>query len=293
MTATDIERVRRFNRTVTERVGALDDHFLGRGRPLGEARLLWEIGDGAELRALRGRLGLDSGYLSRLLQSLRDQGLVRVDASPDDRRVRRARLTRRGRAERAVLDRRSDDLATAMLDALPVPHRDRLIAAMDQVERYLSASLVEIAAEPADSSDAVACFRQYFAELDRRFATGFSPERALALGAADLTPPAGVLLVARLRGVPVGCGGLKLHRRGPAEIKRLWIADAARGAGLGRRLLAELEQRARGAGHRAVRLDTNRALTEAIAMYRAAGYREIPAFNDEPYAHHWFEKRLR
>src|SRR5438477_8955487 len=100
-----VEQVRRFNRLVTERVGALNDHFLGRPRPLGEARLLWEIGlDGCEVRLLRSRLGLDSGYLSRLLRSLEVAGLVEVLANPADARSRVARLTRAGRRERAALD---------------------------------------------------------------------------------------------------------------------------------------------------------------------------------------------
>src|ERR687883_836320 len=99
-----VEQVRRFNRTVTERVGALNDHFLGLDRPLGEARLLWEIGvDGCEVRLLRARLGLDSGYVSRLLRSLEAAGLVTVTASDADRRIRVARLTAAGRAERAAL----------------------------------------------------------------------------------------------------------------------------------------------------------------------------------------------
>jgi DNA-binding MarR family transcriptional regulator len=107
-----VDQVRRFNRTVTERVGALNDRFLERGRPLGEARLLWEIGlDGCELRLLRARLGLDSGYLSRLLRSLEAAGLVTVTASVGDRRIRVAELTAAGRAERAALDKRADEQA--------------------------------------------------------------------------------------------------------------------------------------------------------------------------------------
>src|SRR3954447_21461698 len=93
-----VEQVRRFNRTVTQRVGALNDHYLARDRPLGEARVLWEIGDeGCDVRILRARLGLDSGYASRLLRSLEAGGLVRVTASPRDARVRTARLTKQGR----------------------------------------------------------------------------------------------------------------------------------------------------------------------------------------------------
>ena len=102
----------------------------------------------------------------------------------------------------------------------------------------------------------------------------------------------GFAFVATLRGTPVGCGALKFHGRRPAELKRMWVAPSTRGLGLGRRLLAELEHLAREHGARTVRLETNRNLTEAIALYRSAGYREVPAFNDEPYAHHWFEKRL-
>jgi len=121
---------------------------------------------------------------------------------------------------------------------------------------------------------------------------GFNPALSISADAHDLTPPAGALFIARLRGQPVGCGALKLHRNAPAELKRMWIAPAARGLGLGRRLLLELEQHAGEAGVSVVRLETNRALDEAIALYRRSGYVEVEAFNSEPYAHHWFEKRL-
>jgi DNA-binding MarR family transcriptional regulator/GNAT superfamily N-acetyltransferase len=288
-----IAQVRRFNRVVTQRIGALDDRFLARKRSLGEARLLWEIGpDGADLRALRGRLGLDAGYLSRLVRALERAGLVRVAAKPSDRRVRTAQLTAAGRAERAELDRRSDQLARALLAPLHDAQRARLVAAMAEVEHLLSATLVEIAvADPADP-DARACLAAYFAELDHRFDAGFDPARTISASEAELRLPAGLLLIARLRGEPVGCGALKLHARAPAEIKRMWTAAAARGLGIGRRMLAELERHAAAHGARKVRLETNRSLVEAIALYRSAGYAEVPAFSREAYAHHWFEKRL-
>src|ERR1700689_1052511 len=105
MDAAMVSQVRRFNRTVTQRVGALDDEFLARDRPLGQARLLWEIGpDGADVRSLRARLDLDSGYLSRLLRALEADGLGVVDDCEGDGRVRPARLPPSGRAERAELD---------------------------------------------------------------------------------------------------------------------------------------------------------------------------------------------
>src|SRR5437660_800704 len=121
-----VGRVRRFNRTLTQRVGALDDGYLARGRPLGQARLLWEIGPaGCEVRALRARLELDSGYLSRLLRALQSDGLVAVDVDGGDARVRRVRLTPAGLAERSELDRRSDELATSILAPLNGNQRDR------------------------------------------------------------------------------------------------------------------------------------------------------------------------
>ena len=128
MADVQIDQVRRFNRTVTERVGVLYDHYLGRDRPIGEARLLWEIGDqGQDVRRLRERLGLDSGYISRLLRSLEAAGLVTVEPQPRDRRVRTVRLTGTGRAERAVLDDRSDELAGSMLEPLNSAQRARLV----------------------------------------------------------------------------------------------------------------------------------------------------------------------
>lgn len=288
-----IQQVRRFNRTVTERVGALDDQFLGRRRPLGEARLLWEVGaEGAEIRELRARLSLDSGYVSRLLRNLERDRLVVVGASRADRRVRRVRLTKAGAAERAELDRRSDALARGLLDPLSDGQRGRLVAAMAEVERLLSASLVEVAVADPASRAARWCFRQYFAELEQRFDAGFDPSASIPAEPDELRPPAGLLLIARLRGRTIGCGALRLHAVAPAEIKRMWVARDARGLGVGRRLLVALEGHARARRATAIRLETNRSLTEAIALYRSRGFVEVEPFNDEPYAHHWFEKRL-
>jgi DNA-binding MarR family transcriptional regulator len=293
MTDAMVEQVRRFNRSVTQRVGALNDRFLARDRPLAEARVLWEIGpEGCEVRALRSRLELDSGHASRLLRALEDADLVEVVPSPSDGRARMARLTAAGRAERAVLDARSDDLARSFLAPLGAGQRDRLVGAMRDVERLLTAALVDIrAVDPADP-DARSCLRAYFAELDRRSKTGFDPARGVSAEPHELRPPAGVLLVAYLRAAPVGCGAVKLHGDAPAELKRMWIAESARGLGLGRRMLDELEAWAAAHGARVFHMETNSVLTEAIALYRSAGYVEVPAFNDEPFADHWFEKRV-
>jgi DNA-binding MarR family transcriptional regulator len=289
-----VASVRRFNRTVTQRVGALDDHFLSLDRPLGEARLLWEIGrDGRDVRALRSELGLDSGYLSRMLRSLEQAELVEVEPSEADRRVRRARLTARGRAERDLLDSRSEELAASLLAPLNQSQQERLVTAMEEVERLLTAGMVETAVTDPEHPHARHCIAEYFAELGRRFETGLDPADSIPTEPEVLRPPAGLVLVATLRGEPVGCGALRFYEPDRPDVKRLWVDSRVRGLGLGRRLLSELEQEARSRGARAVRLDTNRALVEAIAMYRAAGYEEVEAFNEEPVAHHWFEKALR
>jgi len=288
-----VGQVRSFNRTVTQRIGALNDEFLSRDRPLGQARLLWEIGpDGCDIRLLRSRLDLDSGYLSRLLRALENDGLVAVEPSRADRRVRIARLTGPGLAERAVLDRRSDDAAVAILEPLSARQRARLVAAMAEIERLLVASAVQVTECDPRHPDARACLRAYFSELSRRFDGGFDPARSISADDAELTPPTGLLLVATWHGEPVGCGAVKFHGDEPAELKRMWVSPARRGLGLGRRLLAELEAHAAARGVRTLRLETNHALDEAIGLYRDSGYREVPAFNDEPYAHHWFEKTL-
>ena len=285
--------VRRFNRTVTQRVGALQDRYLARDRPLGEARVLWEIGpSGNDVRVLRARLDLDSGYLSRLLRALEAAGLVEVVPNELDGRVRTARLTEAGAAERAVLDRRSDELAASLLSPLTVSQRERLVGAMKEVERLLTAGLVVIDVLDPEHPHVRHCLHEYYTELDRRFDTGFDAAATLPIAVDDVRPPAGLFLVATLHGEPVGCGALKFHGPDPTELKRMWVAPSVRGTGLGRRLLGELEARAVALGSHAVRLDTNRALVEAIAMYRAAGYREVGPFNDEPYADHWFEKQL-
>ena len=288
-----VDQVRRFNRTVTQRAGALNDRFLARNRPLGQSRLLWEIGtEGSEVRSLRSRLGLDAGHASRLLRALEASGLVTVAPSASDRRIRVARLTPAGLAERALLDRRSDDLAASMLGPLDSSQRDELVAAMRTINRLLTTAGADIRTVNPTHRDARRCVRAYFAELDRRSKSGFDPTAGISAEPHELVPPAGEFLIAYLRGEPAGCGAVKHHPGAPSEIKRMWVAESARGLGIGRRLLTELEQRVAASGASIARLETNRALVEAIAMYRSAGYIEVPAFNDEPFADHWFEKCL-
>ena len=288
-----VEQVRRFNRTVTERVGALDDHFLGLDRPLGQARVLWEIGpDGCEVRLLRSRLGLDSGYLSRLLRALESAGLVEVTAGESDRRIRVARLSAHGRSERATLDALADEHARSLLCPLNSRERERLVAAMRDVERLLTSATVEIKPVDPEHTDAQRCLAEYVAELNRRSERGFDPTVGATAQPHEVRPPAGQFFVAYLHGQPIGCGALKHHAGRKTDIKRMWISPAARGLGLGRRLLEHLEASARESGARVARIETGAVLTEALALYRSAGWVEVEPFNDEPFADHWFEKPL-
>ena len=288
-----IAHVRSFNRAVTTRIGALQDHYLGSARSLGSSRVLWEVADdGIDVRDIRELLELDSGYLSRLLRSLEREGLVTVERSPVDTRIRTVRLTEAGRAERAELGRRSDELAESLLAPLSAGQQRRLVDAMDTVTKLLDAALVQV--EPADaaSDDARRSLAAYYDELARRFPAGFDPGRSLHPDTHEFAEPTGGFVLARLHGRAVGCGAVLFHDGEPAYIKRMWVDDAVRGMGVGRRILEALEQAARNHGAASVTLETNASLTEAIAMYRAAGYVEVEPFNDEVYADHWFEKPL-
>lgn len=288
-----VQTIRKFNRRVTQRIGALSDRYLARQRSLGASRVLWEVGlDGTDVRRLRARLQLDSGYLSRLLRSLAGEQLIELAAADRDRRVRTVHLTERGMAEWRILDRKSDELAASLLSTLNPRQQARLVEALSVAERLLTGGLVDVRPEDPTTAAARSCLSAYFRELEGRFDGGFDPQRSIAVDAADLVPPAGVLLVARLHDDPIGCGAVRFTSPTCAEIKRMWVAASSRGLGVGRRILLELETVARDRGARRVRLETNRHLTEAIGLYRSHGFEEVAPFNDEAYADYWFEKEL-
>ena len=291
MEQASIETVRRFNRALTRRIGVLDESYLGRGRPLGQARLLFEIGpDGRDLKSLRDRLGLDSGYLSRLLAVLGEQGLVEIGADREDGRRRRAVLTGAGLEEWRAYDALSDDFARSLLSPLDDGQRRRLVTAMAEVERLIAWTAVELVAAPPDGAEARACLASYIGELENRFEAGFDAEKSRPSGPA--TQPPLTFLLARIEGRTVGCGALYDLDAKTGEIKRMWVAPGARGLGVARRLLARLEEDARSAGKKRLVLDTNRTLTEAMGLYEKSGFRRIERYNDNPYADFWYEKLL-
>lgn len=149
-----------------------------------------------------------------------------------------------------------------------------------------------------DAPEVLALYAPFIREADGpleydRDGAGVDIEAEIAAGPpADLVPPNGAFLLARVDGEPAGIGGVRFLDSEIAEVKSMFVSPAHRGIGLGRRILAELDRIAAEHGCRAVRLDTSAYLTEAVGLYRAAGYREVPAYNDNPKADLWFERQL-
>ncbi|MFJ8018112.1 GNAT family N-acetyltransferase [Streptomyces sp. NPDC096339] len=151
--------------------------------------------------------------------------------------------------------------------------------------------------EPYDTPDAVVLLRAYYAEVAGRYWKRSVTEAEIDQGVLDfpadgLAPPTGRFVVGRLAGEPLACGGFRLLDPATAELTRVYVDRRTRGTGGGAALLEVLEAEALAMGAERVRLDTRSDLVEARALYARHGYREIPAYNDGPYAEHWFEKRL-
>lgn len=287
-----IARLRRFNRAVTREVGALDTSFLGRGRPLGAARVLQLVQpEGTDVALIRDKLALDSGLTSRFLRSLEREGLITTASDPDDRRRRVARLTAQGRAEMAAYDAIGHDRAARLITRAGT-RAEELVAAMDLIATLLNRDQLQLREADPDSPEALACLRAYFDEILARVAIAKPEYFPLPdPGADSYRPPQGRFLVAWSDDLPVGCVSLRRLDDRTAEVKRLWVDTSARGQGLSRRLMAAIEAEARSMGYQSLRLDTNSALTEAIALYRASGWTDIPAYTTPP-ADVWMEKPL-
>jgi ribosomal protein S18 acetylase RimI-like enzyme len=190
------------------------------------------------------------------------------------------------------MNRRSDQAAAALLSSLTSAQRSRLVGAMAEVHRLLQLAGLQIERVDPASPAARWCVGRYFEELDRRFESGFDPAASLSAEDEDLVPPRGAFLVGFVDGESVACGAVKSIAPAVGSLKRMWVADTVRGLGIGRRMLEALEGQARELGVATLRLETNGTLQEAIGLYRSAGYREVPRFNSDPYAQHWFEKHL-
>jgi GNAT superfamily N-acetyltransferase/DNA-binding MarR family transcriptional regulator len=287
-----IRRLRRFNRAVVREAGALDTSFLGRGRPLGAARVLHLVQpDGTDVGLIRSRLGLDSGLLSRFLRALERESLITTEADPSDRRRGIARLTPAGQAEVAAYLSLIHAQASVLLTRAG-SRADEVLAAMDLIATVLNRHQVDIRPADPDSPEAIACLRAYFDEVLARVPAARPDHFPLPDPHSDsYRPPQGCFLVAWSDDLPVGCVSLRPLDVATAEVKRLWVHDSARGHGLARRLMTKVEDEARERGHKTLKLDTNSILTEAVALYRATGWTDIAPYTSPP-ADIWVGKAL-
>ncbi|MDZ4310238.1 MAG: helix-turn-helix domain-containing GNAT family N-acetyltransferase [Cypionkella sp.] len=287
-----IARLRRFNRAVTRETGALDHSYLGRGRPLGAARVLQLVKpQGTDIADIRTKLNLDSGLLSRLLRSLEAEGLIHLTPDTSDRRRRTAQLTAAGQAEMTAYEAIGYAKAAETLSRAGA-RQQALIDAMDLIATTLLQDQLDIRDADPDAPEALACLKAYYALLAEKIA-GVTPDMlGLPLhDAQKYRPPRGAFLIAWSDDLPVGCVSIRSLDATTAEVKRLWVDPSARGQGLARRLMQSIESRARSLGYSHLKLDTNAALTEAIALYRRDGWQDIPAYTSFP-ANLWLGKSL-
>ena len=286
-----IARCRQFNRAVAVEIGALDDSFLNRGRSLGSARVLNAIGLGYNsVSDLRAFLSLDTGLLSRLLRGLEAEGLIETTQGIVDRRSRITQLTEKGRVEFEIYEDLSNDRAAQIL----ARHKNarHLLDAMDIITTVLSRDQIMYEEVDYTSDAATYCLDKFAAELAARVNAGFNLENSGDPDLHQMRHPNGTFVVAKLGEKPIGCVGIKGNGEAIAEIKRMWIAPAARGLGLARKLMTFAEDAARTLSITTLRLDTNHRLVEAVSFYQSTGWTEIEPFNDDPFPDLFFEKHL-
>jgi GNAT superfamily N-acetyltransferase len=185
-------------------------------------------------------------------------------------------------------------MSNSQAEALLARHSkpEALLAAMDMVAAAFGQSRISVEETDPRADASRYCLREYFGELARRFKGGFEVSLSRDPDASDMMSPRGAFFVAMSDGLPLGCVGLKGSGGELAEIKRLWVAPAARRLGLARRLMDAAEAAARNLSISILRLDTNSALAEAHQLYRSTGWTEIERFNDDPYPDLFFEKQL-
>lgn len=291
MTLDQISRFRRLSRAVTTQTGALDSSFLGLGRPLGVARVLNAIGQGKQdVAELRAYLQLDSGLMSRLLRTLETEGVIATKASDLDARRRVVCLTALGEEEFSKYEELSNQSALSVLNRYS--QTEALLEAMDLVATVLGRDQIEIAVADPEDPRIQTCVQAYYDEISEIFGTRFDPVLGGDPEADAMRAPRGVFLLAMSDGLPIGCCALKGQGGALGEVKRMWVSPAARGLGLSKRLMTEIETHARQLGLTTLQLDTNGKLTAARRLYESSGWREIERYNDNPYAEHFFEKHL-
>jgi DNA-binding MarR family transcriptional regulator/GNAT superfamily N-acetyltransferase len=279
-----IDAVRRFNRLYTRRIGVLQPQFLGGPYSLPEARVLYELGQRGECTAteLGADLGLDLGYLSRLLQGLKRQGLVHGERAAHDARQTRLSLTGKGRKAYSQLDARSREEVGGMLAKLPAPEQVRLVDSLRTAEQLLDKepSVEERIAlrshRPGDIGWVVhrhgalyhdeygwdERFEALVAEVAAGFVKNFDPQRERCW-------------IAELDGEPVGSVFVVKESKTVAKLRLLLVEPQARGRGLGKRLVEECIAFARDKGYRKLVLWTQSNLAAARHIYKQTGFKRV------------------
>jgi DNA-binding MarR family transcriptional regulator/GNAT superfamily N-acetyltransferase len=277
----EIAAVRAFNRFYTRKLEVLDQHLLKTPFSLSEARVMFELAHRGELSAkeIGLELGLDPGYLSRIVQKFDEDRLISRMPLPSDRRQYQLSLTARGRAAFARLERISQDHVGLMLDALAIEDRKRLLGAMEIIERLLGAARTPLPPailrdpRPGDMGFVVqshgaryaseygfdASFEALVAEIAAKFIASFDASRERCW-------------IADIDGRPVGSVFLVRSNDEVAKLRLLLVEPSARGQGLGQRLVAESISFARACGYRRITLWTQSILTAARKIYQDAGF---------------------
>lgn len=280
ISADSVAAVRAFNRFYTRKLGVLDQHLLDSPYSLTEARVLYELAhrDAPSAKEIGAALGLDAGYLSRIVQNFSDKGLITRKPLPADRRQVQLSLTAKGRLAFSRLDQRSrDDIAT-MLATLGVPRAARLVQAMASIEQLLGDADAAPAAilrspRPGDIGWVVqshgalyaaeygfdASFEALVAEIAGKFLASFDASRERCW-------------IADIDGRPVGSVFLVRHSDDVAKLRLLLVDPAGRGHGLGQRLVRESIGFARQCGYRKITLWTQSILTTARKIYQDEGF---------------------
>jgi len=279
---TAIQAVRRFNRFYTRRIGVLEEELLQSPFSLAEARVLYEIAQGARPPAadLARALGLDAGYLSRILRGFARQGLLRRDASEADGRQSHLSLTAKGHRAFADLDRRSERQIRSMLEALPVGGEDRLRQAMRTIEELLgkpAPSASPIVLRPPEPGDLGWVVHRHGALYAREFGYDREFEGLVAGIVAHFVENYDArrerCWMAEREGRILGFVFLVKKSATVAKLRLLLLEPEARGQGLGARLVDECVRFARRAGYRRITLWTQSHLGAARRLYEQAGFR--------------------
>jgi DNA-binding MarR family transcriptional regulator/GNAT superfamily N-acetyltransferase len=292
--ATHIEGVRRFSRFYTRRIGLLQEGLLGSPFTLAEARVIWELAhrEAATATALGEGLGLDAGYLSRILRGLQARGVIERRRNPKDGRQSLIFLTEEGRRAFAGLDARSSAQIKGLLDRLPAADQDRLVHAMSTIEGLLEpvpaapSALTLRPHRPGDMGWVVHRHGVLYAKeygWDERF------EALVAAIVADFVqhhdPGRERCWIAERDGEPLGSVFLVRHSEEVAKLRLLLVEPRARGQGIGRRLVEACVGFARQAGYRRITLWTNSVLLAARAIYQRQGFRLVAEERHHSFGH--------